>query len=97
VSISNVVVGLNRALQQVLHEGFELPVYYTIISANGLMIFVCCDEEEDERYLRAELITRHAPEERAILPLNVLLVDSHGKAAHFAMGEIDNPELTILN
>jgi len=79
---------MSRALGQFLHEcleerGFELPLHVVSVAANGtahLFRYVA-----GETHLEAELLAEYDECGMLKLPVNMMITDARGEAAHFAI------------
>ena len=69
---------------QLREEGFEPPLYCAFIDRKGSTV---CGRYEDRgrRELAFLIVTSHMAAEQFALPINVMLVDQHGEAAHVAL------------
>jgi len=83
---------LVRFLRECRQEkGFVLPVYVTAIGSNGSMLFVRGDDQD------SAVLARHSVDAVIAPPINVIVTDSMGDAAHAVLGSERAPVLRVLH
>ena len=75
-------------------EGFEPPLYCAFIDRNGSTV---CGRYEDQgrRRLTFTIVASHMAAQQVALPIQVMLVDRHGEAAHVALGHTVGSPLAV--
>jgi hypothetical protein len=82
------------ALAQLRQEGFAPPLYCAFIDRQGSTV---CGRYEDRgrRGLSFTIVASHMAAPHVELPINMMLVDQHGEAAHVALGVQDEASLVV--
>jgi hypothetical protein len=89
----NMVNGFAAALRKLLDSGFEPPLYWAMIGANGAIMGGGYQPGPDGTLI-AEVTTRHIVGTGLATPVNVMFTDHEGRSAnmvlHTEVSEIDN-------
>jgi len=83
---------LGECIEALLVHGFELPLYFTCMSVNGMMVYGCYTEGEGEDGLHCDIRASYGSEEGFVIPLNIMFVDQRGKAARVVLRDPTEPE-----
>jgi hypothetical protein len=73
---------LGAMLLECRKRGFELPLYMCVIGANGAALVSRYTPDEEQEGLKCEFLTDNIPAEGFLVPLNIMISDPTGKAAH---------------
>jgi hypothetical protein len=77
---------LNAVLNTLLAKGFTPPFHWALISSNGCILSGAFHDATGAG-LQMQVIGVHAPQAIFAVPLNLLIVDTAGQAAHVAIQE----------
>lgn len=72
---------LSTALGTVIAQGFEFPIFWVAVAANGEMLAGRYDLSESGSGLESRLLVRHSDGGTFAVPVNVMFVDGRGEAA----------------
>jgi hypothetical protein len=78
---------LGRCITALLDDGFALPLYFTCMAVNGVMVYGRYSLEDGEEDLHCDILASHEVEDEMTLPLNILFMDHVGKAARIVFDE----------
>jgi hypothetical protein len=88
--MNEMVEALSDALQQLLEQGFEVPIHLAVIAKNGASMSGTYSLIGSDLKFKSH----HQQGGGFMLPINIMLVDSRGEAARLLIGN-DEPELTL--
>ncbi len=88
-----------RFLQEVIDQGFKLPIYAVTVGSNGFIAAGQYDVSPIGEGLNFTELAGYTPTSGMVkLPVNIILVDSEGQAARCLIQRPDEkPEIKILN
>jgi hypothetical protein len=86
-------------LERLLNAGFEVPIHVLTVGSNSHIMAGRLDDLTAMEGLRYTELTSYSPEEGKIkLTVNIILIDSNGRAARCLMAEEnEEPQVTVLN
>lgn len=89
--VDNLVQQLRGALERAMAMGFELPLFFAIISANGEIYAGCYESSASGPHLDCRMLVQHTPTGYLVAPINMMLVDRRGEAARVLIGGSTHP------
>lgn len=69
---------MSNVLENLLHSGFETPLYWAMISVNGCILTGYYKTSSEA--MEAKITTEYFPESTFILSINIIFVDKKGDA-----------------
>ena len=79
---------LSAALGPVIAQGFEFPIFWVVVAANGEMLAGRYDLSESGSGLESRLLVRHSADGTFAVPINLMFVDSRGEAARVVIKQL---------
>ena len=93
MELDEIIIRIATALNIAIEKGFESPLYMVAVAVNGSMLYV--------RYvspgLDPEVLSEFYQDESFRLPVNIMLLDSRGRAARILIEKDQKPTLTTLH
>src|SRR5262245_54039477 len=85
--------GTRQFLEAALDEGFELPLYLAVVSANGSLIFArySSSDTRSEGY-EPQILAQHNDQLGFNCPINAMLTDAKRQAARMLIEGPGEPE-----
>jgi hypothetical protein len=81
---------LAEAIESMLADGFELPIYFAAIGRNGSM--VCGQYTQAEVGLKAEFLAERIQDEGLETPMHIMFVDSRGEVGKVSFTRPDGDD-----
>ncbi len=86
---------IGEALKELLGKGWKAPIFASVIAVNGSMIGCEYNYGGDQGNVNCKVLTEyHHPSNVFTLPVNVMFMDSTGRAARMTITE--QPEEKII-
>ena len=78
------------ALKKLGDEGWETPIFFVAVAANGSMVYGRYDAT-DEGGLEATMLAEHIEDEALLLPINLMMSNAEGEAVRLSIQKAEGP------
>jgi hypothetical protein len=79
--MSDPIYDSGLSVQELLDRGFELPIHFAAIGANGSVVAGTYQPRDDASGLDCRITAQSSETEGLTVPVNIMFVDSRGESA----------------